>query len=417
MFASLRSHWSRSPVTLRVAAVVWTVLVLGVFGRVLASKPTSQSVMPIYLTAGERWIAESNLYDPVPNQDVYRNPPAVAAAFATLTPLPPKVASLLWRSLGIVLFLTGLVRLGRGLASDLTPTRWGIFFLLAAGLVLQAFNNAQVNLVLAAAILHGTAAALRERYWEAALWFGLGGWFKVYPLAAGMLVAVVHPWRFGPKLLTVAILAFLTPFFLAPSEYAAAQYIEYLREVAAEDRTRATLYRCSKDWSVISRVWFDATVQEGTVLAVDLLVGCLFAVLVGWSALTQIDRRIALSRALVLGAVWMTAFGPATEANTYAILAGPAAWVAVRAAGWARGFAWAGVGLLLATVFRGLFPQDWQFQALGPQALGAVLVGVAGLAVQKVEVPLGIVTWGRASGLSRLTRTGWKPVPTKEGVT
>jgi hypothetical protein len=80
-----------------------------------------------------------------------------------------------------------------------------------------------------------------------------------------------------------------------------------------------------------------------------------------------------------LGSVWMTAFGPATESNTYALLAGVAAYLAVRPTGprWVRLLATVGYGLLAATVLRGLFPEDWRFQAYGPQPIGAVLLAVA----------------------------------------
>jgi hypothetical protein len=77
----------------------------------------------------------------------------------------------------------------------------------------------------------------------------------------------------------------------------------------------------------------------------------------------------------------MTAFGPATEMNTYSVLAGVAAYLAVAPGPpGARAAAWAGYGLLAASVLRCMFPDDWRFQALGPQAVGAVLLAAAVLA-------------------------------------
>ncbi len=417
MFARLRRFWFGLPVASRVAVLVWVVLLGGIGGRVLVSKPTSQTVVPIYLTAGHRWIAGEDLYAPAPDQDVYRNPPGVAAGFAALTPLPDQLAGVVWRMLGSAVVLTGLFRLRRDFAPDLAPLQTAVLFLLAAGLVLPAINNGQVNLLLAGSILHGSSAAQRGRYWEAALWFGLGGGLKVYPLAAGLLVALVHPLRFAPKLLAVLVAGGLAPFLFQDSEYVLEQYRNYFEYLGTDDRTYATLYRVPRDWTVIPRVWLNVTVSPDAIKIVDLLAALVAAGVVGGTALTTYDRRSALGRALVLGSVWMTAFGPATEANTYAILAGPAAWVAVATAGRARWIAGAGVTLLLMTIFRGLFPHDWQFQILGPQALGAVLIGVAGMTVGS-SVPVSATTvvstrWVDSQRIRRTPINAPTPLPVR----
>jgi hypothetical protein len=88
------------------------------------------------------------------------------------------------------------------------------------------------------------------------------------------------------------------------------------------------------------------------------------------------DRATAAGLTLVLGTGWMTAFGPATEPNTYAIFAGCGAWLAVRPGGprWARAAAVAGTGLLAGTILRGVFPNDTRFNTLGPQPAGALLL-------------------------------------------
>ncbi len=65
------------PFSVRLAWTLWLVLAAAVGIRVAVSKPTSQSVMPIYLAAGDRWLRGESLYAPVPGLDVYRNPPVV----------------------------------------------------------------------------------------------------------------------------------------------------------------------------------------------------------------------------------------------------------------------------------------------------------------------------------------------------
>src|SRR5579885_95016 len=108
MLARFRNSWSALPRIGRVAAVAWVVLVAAVLVRVAVAKPRSQTVVPIYLTAGQRWLAAADLYAPADGLDVYRNPPGFAAGFAALTPLPEKASGILWRSAGAAVFLLGL---------------------------------------------------------------------------------------------------------------------------------------------------------------------------------------------------------------------------------------------------------------------------------------------------------------------
>ena len=78
----------------------------------------------------------------------------------------------------------------------------------------------------------------------------------------------------------------------------------------------------------------------------------------------------------------MTVLGPASEAHTYTILGPTAAAVAVLALGdrnrpggmFTFALAAAGCGLLLAPVFRDMFPDGSRFQALGPHPVGGLLV-------------------------------------------
>ena len=110
---------------------------------------------------------------------------------------------------------------------------------------------------------------------------------------------------------------------------------------------------------------------------------------------------------LALGSVWMTAFGPATEMNTYAVLAGVAAYLVVAPGPrprWAAAAAWAGYGLLAASVLRAAFPDDWRFQVLGPQPAGALLLAAA--AVGGVAAPADAAPWVWAARVTGRLRAG-----------
>jgi hypothetical protein len=84
----------------------------------------------------------------------------------------------------------------------------------------------------------------------------------------------------------------------------------------------------------------------------------------------------------------MTVLGPATESCTYLLLAPTAALAAVTRRGWASRVAYA---LLAATVAAGLFPNDWQVQAFGPQPIAALLLLVV-FVEESCRKPYGAIT-------------------------
>ena len=380
------SRWMALPLSVRWAILLWFALLAGVTGRVLASPPTSQSVVPIYRQAAERWQAGTTLYVyelgmPI---DVYRNPPGFAAAFQLLGPLPEKSAALLWRWLSAAVFLLGLYRFCRATQPNWSPARLGFVAALAVLIALPAVNNGQVNLLIAASALGGTAAVLRHQWWPAAGWLALGPWLKVYPVAVGLLLGLIEPRRLLPRFLLVTGVGFLVPFLLQDPDYVLTQYREFVTTQVNDDRTYAHLSRVTRDWTIIPRVWFGWVSPPIITKSVMLAMAALAAgLMLCWRRLPM-----AAPTALLLGMTWMTLFGPATEAHTYAQLAGVAPWLVVAAARQSRwAFAWAGLGymLLALTVLRAIFPADWKFNALGPQAIGTGLLLLAGYLVIRRE--------------------------------
>ncbi|MCZ2344410.1 MAG: DUF2029 domain-containing protein, partial [Bacteroidales bacterium] len=233
--------WFAIPLLTRWAIVLWFALLAGVTGRVLASAPTAQTVVPIYLGAGERWLAGESLYDAHAQTggDVYRNPPGVAAAFTLLVPWPEKRAGVVWRLASAAVFLWALARFRRDLFPDWTRNQTAMLFALAVLIALPAVNNGQVNLLIAASAIGGIGACVRGRWWEAASWFALGGWLKVYPLAVGLLAGLVEPRRLLPRLLIVTGAGFLAPLLFQNPAYVWQEYQSFAVTQMADDRTYA----------------------------------------------------------------------------------------------------------------------------------------------------------------------------------
>ena len=406
---NLWRRWFAIPRPLRVAVGVWVALLAGVSVRVLVQPAAKQSVVPIYLTGGERWLASEPLYPPIPGMDLYRNPPGVAAVFAPLSLLPPKPAAILWRLACWAAYLAGVRSLVRDLLPPLSAWRQAVVWASAAVLAIPAVNNGQINLMILAAALLGGGAAARGRWWAAAGWLAFAGWLKVYPFAVGLLCVLVAPRLLGWRLAVAAAVLFGLPFLLQHPAYVWDRHVEFVHEMKADDRTGegVSILRAPRDWTVLPRVWFDAAVPRTISQPVALTVAAGLAVVV-WGA----NRRSpgtavpGLSGSpflppLLLGLLWIVLFGPATEMNTYSVLAPVAGAVAVSSRSrWVSACGWVASGLLLTAIVRGSFPSDAPYKLVELQPIVALLLlaGVIGWITPSASAPAPAGVPGAAAG-------------------
>lgn len=366
----------------RLAVVLWVAMLLGIGGRVLFSPVRSHTVVPIYLTAAERWARGESLYAPTPPLDVYRNPPGVAAAFVPLTWVPERAAGVLWRGIGVAVFLVGLTAwTRRGLPRPLTATESGVVFSLIAILALPSINNGQTNLVIIGALLLGATAAAQSRGVVSGGWLALAAVVKIYPAAVGLLIAVARPRQVALWFVTGCVLFAAVPFALNDPSYVATQYCEFRNSVRNDDRTFAALYRAPQNLFLVLRVW---AVPPST----DVYLGITLAVAVGMAGLVALaayrtrNPRAVVPLALHLGCVWGTVLGPATEIHTYVILAPTAmvtlvfAWAERGTPGGRLRFLLAAIGyaLLVSPVLRDMFPNGRAFHVLGIPPIGGLFV-------------------------------------------
>ncbi len=343
----------------RWAIAVWVVLAVAVSLRVAFAGPNAGTVVPIYLKAGERWRAGENVYAACWPLDIYRNPPGVAAFFAPWSYLPPKTAGLLWRFLGLGLYLAGLAALVRA-----RPESLGRFAVVAALLVIPSFNNGQVNVLLVGCLLLALANAERGRFWRAAAWVAFASFFKVYPLAVGLLFCVVRP-RFAPRLVAALAFAAVLPFALQRPEYVLEMHRAFVDFLELEGKYRQMLDRPPWDWTIVPRAWLGVRVPAEVAKLASAFAGVAFAALVA----RRRNAPDALVFAFGLGTVWMTLFGPATENATYALVAPTVALVALAPWSWRS---LAVFGLFLLPILRGLFPSGETLPLRTAQPVGAL---------------------------------------------
>src|SRR5262249_58465134 len=84
--------------------------------------------------------------------------------------------------------------------------------------------NAQPNPLVCALMLTGVAAFAREHYGLAAAAIVGATLFKVYPISLGLLLCVVEPRRFGPRLLLAVAIGGAIPFALQSPDYVSRQF-------------------------------------------------------------------------------------------------------------------------------------------------------------------------------------------------
>lgn len=372
----MREWWRRQVgpnLPLWVACWVWVTMTAGVIGRVVASPPLKQSVVPIYLTAGQAWRNGSPLYFTPTGLDLYRNPPGVAALFAPLTLLPEKPAAILWRLVCLGVYANGLRGFVRHVLPPVSLWRRSAFWAVSGVLVLPAFNNGQINLLIVGTALCGMTEAARGRWWAAAAWLAGCGWLKIYPLSVGLLGCVVAPRTLSWRLIVMTVYLFVLPFLAQDPTYVLGEHGVFAAEMRVDDRSDAEIVRAPRDWTILPRLWLNFHVPRPVTMSVALAAAAAFAGLV-WK--DRGDHRWVLPS--ILGLIWMCLFGPATEMNTYSIAA-PVAGAMVATGKWlprwACGSAWLGTGLMTAAIVRAALPTD------GPLPLNGVQVWGSGLLV------------------------------------
>lgn len=389
------SRWV--PFSVRLAVAVWAIALLAISSRVALAPPHSHTVVPIYLNAAERWWHGEDLYAPALPLDAYRYPPGFAAAFTPFTLMPQKTAGIAWRLLSAAVLLLGVHRIAT--AFSLSANQRGWLFTLTVVLSLQSLDNGQSNILLIGAVLCGVAATMRKNLWPAATWLVIAASVKVYPIAVALLLGLHQP-RLVWRLLALSLAAVAMPFACAPAGYVIDEYRAFITAFVVDDRTASDfLFRVPHDWTMIPRVWLGVVVPAAVAQAVAVVAAVLFAA----------QRHNSPLKALLLGSLWMTLFGPATELPTWSLL-GPAAalWVVLRPS---RRSVWA-VVLLLLPVLRGAFPPG-MLECRSAAPLGALLLLADVLASSQIGSQTG---GGVISSAGRLPASG-RPLPARRLMT
>jgi hypothetical protein len=392
----------------KTAVAVWAGILLVLCGRLLATS-RGQGVYPIFTAAARHWLDGQDLYDG-PGEP-FRYSPLVAALFVPLSALPSRLGGILWRLVEAGVLLGGLAWWCRAVL-PLTPRRRAIFFLLVAALSVGNLNNGQSNPLVLGLLLGAGAAVARYRWDLVSGCLALACLLKLYPIAAGLLLAAAYPRRLARRLAVAVGLGLALPLLLGPPDYVMHQYARWFHHLLTDDRQMWPVAGGYRDVRMLFRLWGKPLSAE-MFLTMQLVAAALIAGLCLAQRRGEWPHRRLLILALGLSCCWMTLLGPATESCTYVLIAPVLAGALLENWGDSGSLAGRGVlfgscGLFLASQMMLWFPWGARFNNLGVQPVaGLLLFGYLLATAARQAVRAGQDAWFARQG--RLERAGRSP--------
>jgi hypothetical protein len=352
-------------------------MILVVIGLRASLSKKVDGVYPIFSTAGRQWLAGETAYiPPAADLDIYRYSPPITAFFAPWTLLPERLACVLWRGFNAAIFLGGLLVWCRARRPAVDTAAMLLVIPLAVG----GLNNAQCNAFDSGMLLFAAAAFVNGFWTTAAACASVPVLFKGYPLALGLLLGLVEPKRFAPRLVICLLIGAAVPFCCQRPAFVFDEYAAFFSRLAGDDRTQFEFVAGYRDLHMLLRR-YGLPLSLMAYRIVEIVLGGACAAIILWGRARGWDRRTAAEACVWLGLCWMTVAGPATESCTY-VLISPVLAVAVLTAKdrprWQQSLV--GASFVLFTVaaasvwFPGWFAHPIQATAIQP--LGALFLSI-----------------------------------------
>ena len=301
---------------------LWLAVILGVTIRGMVA-PHQNSVFLVFRDAGRAWLAGQPLYSHVGK---YLYSPLAAALFAPFALVPDWAASAVWRLATGLAYLSAVICwFGRyqsyssssSSSSSSVPTILGLALLLP--LSIGNLNNGQASPLIIALLICGCLAALDKRWTLAAGCIAIATFFKIYPLAIGLLLAVIEPRKLTWRLILGVLILGILSLVLQRPEYVISQYGDWWRSLGADQRRVSTELGSWRDaWLLLRIAHVPITVG---VYAILQAAAALAAASYCWWRSKHWNRAAVIWSAFSAGCLWITLFGPSTELATYIFLA------------------------------------------------------------------------------------------------
>jgi hypothetical protein len=309
-----------------IAWIVWTMALSALILRYCAGEVHRAYAFNDYILAGAHWIHGEYLYA---NWRGFIYSPIIAVFFVPLAILPNAIAYTLWLLINVSVFICGLAAL---LESNIVPglkrKSSALIYLLLLPCALGNLDVGQANPFVFGLLMFAIAAVHRERWNIAAICIAVATFFKIYPVAVGMLICVIAPRRFIWRVLLALTVLAVAPYLFQHWSYVTEQYHAWITTRASDNRLNYSIKYAPIDlWFLIHTIahlpipaWFYTLIQLGT--------GGLIALFCIWGLWKNWNFQRVLCGLFFLVSIWMTLCGPATEAHTYLLMA-PALVVAL----------------------------------------------------------------------------------------
>ena len=274
-----------------------------------------------YISAGLHWIHGEYLYA---NWRGFIYSPLTAVFFAPFASLPRGVAYALWLLLSAGALLGGLTALLKTTFFPVISRAYsGIIYLLLLPFTLGNLDVGQANALVIGLLMFAIAAVRVERWNLAALCVVIATYFKIYPVAVGMLICAIAPRRFAWRFLIALAILGVAPFLFQHWSYVSDQYHAWLTTRTSDDRLNYSFTYAPLDlWFLLHSIahlpipsWVYTLIQVGT--------GGGLAMLCLWGKWRRWESDRLLTTLFFLVSIWMVLCGPATESHTYLLLAPP----------------------------------------------------------------------------------------------
>jgi alpha-1,2-mannosyltransferase len=290
----------------RMAWAVWGII-FSLFTIVSILRPGMREVLHVYRDASVAWLSGQEIY---PGIDY---PPTFVILFTPFAKMPVAVSEILWRALGMGVYVSSLWRLARAVE----PGPRKLFFLvsiLSLQAALGSIKNGQTNLLLAGAMAHASIDWMAGRRRVAAIWLIVATVAKPIAIVMVLLLAAADitlaPWLAGGLLLAGSMPLIFDPWPSVAHQYRA-WYADILSIASSEENRFDDLNGLFRTLHVHVPVTWMVPLR-GLAAAFTLLV---------WLVLSR--RMVHPERALMLlslSAAYLMLFNPRTESNSYVIL-------------------------------------------------------------------------------------------------
>ncbi len=300
------------PHSVRNAWVIWVVFLL-IICTVVSLPSHKRTVTPIYRSASIQWFAGHRIYYDGIHGFLYL--PSAAVLFMPFAWPPFKVSEVLWRIVCIGSLASAVWRLSRLAGQEVRAEMFPLMTVLSIPPAMDGARNGQMNLPLAALMIHAVVDLADRRWWWATLWLSLGLALKPLMIVLLLLAAAIYRpmiWRLAIGVAVVLLL----PFVAQHPAYVVEQYQGYVQKMGMSTRP-GNIARFSDLFGLVQSLGVDVPypVQAAIrALAAVLTLGLCRLGVRSWG-----DARGAVLP-LALASCYLMLFNPRTESNSYALL-------------------------------------------------------------------------------------------------